>query len=110
MNNVSPGNISTANLTDWDKVKSLTDEEIIHDADSPKTFETDWEQAFISRSATQLHAQTTQRKRGANKLPTKEQVAIRFDVEVLAYFRATGKGWQTRMNEALKEWVKTHAV
>lgn len=35
---------------------------------------------------------------------------IRLDREVLEAFRATGKGWQTRMNEALKEWLKEHAV
>ena len=35
---------------------------------------------------------------------------IRLDAEVLEAFRATGKGWQTRINEALKEWLKEHAV
>lgn len=44
--------------------------------------------------------------RGRNKSPTKEQVAIRFDPEVLAAFRASGRGWRTRMNAALKEWLK----
>lgn len=39
----------------------------------------------------------------------KEQVAIRFDKDVLEAFRSTGRGWQTRMNEALKEWLKEHA-
>ncbi|MBD9360132.1 BrnA antitoxin family protein [Methylomonas fluvii] len=34
---------------------------------------------------------------------------IRLDVEVLEAFRATGKGWQTRMNDALKEWLKDHS-
>jgi uncharacterized protein (DUF4415 family) len=29
---------------------------------------------------------------------------------VLEAFRSTGKGWQTRMNEALKEWLKEHAA
>jgi uncharacterized protein (DUF4415 family) len=110
MNNVSTGNTAITNLANWDKVKSLTDEEIIHDSDSPSTSEEDWTTAFVSHSAYQLHSETTKRKRGANKLPTKEQVAIRFDEEVLAYFRSTGKGWQTRMNEVLKEWVKQHAV
>jgi uncharacterized protein (DUF4415 family) len=98
------------NLTDWNKVKSLTDEEIAYDGDSPQTSEADWGQAFVSHSVTELHAETTKRKRGANKLPTKEQVAIRFDGEVLDYFRSTGKGWQTRMNDALKEWVREHAI
>lgn len=31
---------------------------------------------------------------------------IRLDAEVLEAFCATGKGWQTRMNAALKEWLK----
>ena len=30
--------------------------------------------------------------------------------EVLAYFKATGPGWQTRMNNALKEWIRLHAA
>jgi uncharacterized protein (DUF4415 family) len=38
----------------------------------------------------------------------KEQVAIRFDRDVIAAFKATGAGWQTRMNAALKDWLKTH--
>lgn len=39
----------------------------------------------------------------------KEQVAVRFDHDVLAAFRAAGPGWQTRMNAALREWLKTHS-
>ena len=40
---------------------------------------------------------------------TKAQVTLRLDVEVLAKFKATGDGWQTRINDALKSWVQTHA-
>jgi uncharacterized protein (DUF4415 family) len=39
-----------------------------------------------------------------------EQVAIRFDKDILEAFRSTGKGWQTRMNDALKEWLKEHEL
>jgi len=49
------------------------------------------------------------RTRGKNKKPTKEQVAIRFDRDVLDGFQAGGPGWQTRMNAALKEWLQEHA-
>ncbi len=35
----------------------------------------------------------------------KEQVALRIDKDVLAKFRATGPGWQTRINEALRRAV-----
>ncbi|WP_188064726.1 BrnA antitoxin family protein [Sphingobium sp. KCTC 72723] len=34
--------------------------------------------------------------------PGKEQVTLRLDVDVLAKFRATGAGWQTRVNDALR--------
>jgi uncharacterized protein (DUF4415 family) len=40
----------------------------------------------------------------------KEQVAIRFDRDVLAAFRATGSGWQTRMNMVLVDYIKTHSL
>ncbi len=40
---------------------------------------------------------------------TKEQVAIRLDRDVLSAFRASGTGWQTRMNAALRDWLKTHS-
>ena len=40
----------------------------------------------------------------------KEQVAIRIDREVLAAFRAGGAGWQTRLNDALIDWLRTHSA
>jgi len=33
-----------------------------------------------------------------------EQIALRVDAEVLARFRAQGRGWQTRMNKVLKAY------
>ena len=36
---------------------------------------------------------------------TKERITIRLSADVVEYFRSTGKGWQTRMDEALKEYV-----
>ncbi|MBQ31978.1 MAG: hypothetical protein CL923_05410 [Deltaproteobacteria bacterium] len=48
-------------------------------------------------------------KRGKRGRPPKVQpkvsTTVRFDAEVLEYFRATGKGWQTRMNEVLRGYV-----
>jgi uncharacterized protein (DUF4415 family) len=37
------------------------------------------------------------------KLAPKEAVNIRLDPDVLAYFRATGPGWQSRINAALRK-------
>ncbi|WPO97960.1 BrnA antitoxin family protein [Pseudomonas sp. HR96] len=38
----------------------------------------------------------------------RERITIRLEPDVLAQFRATGPGWQTRMNAALADWLKTH--
>ena len=37
----------------------------------------------------------------------KEAIKLRIDPDVLAHFRATGPGWQTRINEALRRAVQT---
>ncbi|MBP9714653.1 MAG: BrnA antitoxin family protein [Sterolibacterium sp.] len=39
---------------------------------------------------------------------TKQALTIRYDADVVEAFKTTGKGWQTRMNAALKDWLKTH--
>jgi uncharacterized protein (DUF4415 family) len=39
---------------------------------------------------------------------TKERITIRLSPDVVEAFRATGKGWQTRMDAALKDWLKDH--
>ncbi len=47
--------------------------------------------------------------RGLQKAPTKQATTIRLSPEVMAAFKATGKGWQTRIDAALKDWLKTHS-
>ena len=54
--------------------------------------------------------QRKQGERGPQVAPTKQLVSIRYSPEVLQYFKATGDGWQTRMNEALLEWVNKHSA
>ena len=43
------------------------------------------------------------RGRGPQKSPTKVLTTIRLDADVLAFFRAQGRGYQTRINEALRD-------
>jgi uncharacterized protein (DUF4415 family) len=46
------------------------------------------------------------RTRGRPPLETpKVATAIRFDADVLVGLRATGKGWQTRVNDAMRQWL-----
>jgi uncharacterized protein (DUF4415 family) len=47
--------------------------------------------------------------RGPQRAPTKQSTTIRLSPEVMAAFKATGAGWQTRIDEALKDWLRTHS-
>lgn len=47
-------------------------------------------------------------ERGRQQTPTKILVTLRYSPEVVNFFKRTGKGWQTRMDNALKEWIKKH--
>lgn len=38
----------------------------------------------------------------------KERITIRLSPEVVESFRSTGRGWQTRVDAALKEWLAQH--
>jgi uncharacterized protein (DUF4415 family) len=42
--------------------------------------------------------------------PLKVPTTIRFDPDVLAALRASGKGWQTRVNDAMREWIRSHSA
>jgi uncharacterized protein (DUF4415 family) len=54
------------------------------------------------------HPDMPPRVRGPQKAPRKTPVSLRLDESVLSAFRATGHGWQSRVNEALLEWLKQH--
>lgn len=44
------------------------------------------------------------------KSENKQQLlAVRYNADVVAAFKASGKGWQTRMNDALRDWLKTNS-
>lgn len=47
--------------------------------------------------------------RGLQKTPSKVSTTIRLSPEVVQAFRATGDGWQARIDAALKDWLRTHS-
>jgi uncharacterized protein (DUF4415 family) len=60
-------------------------------------------------SALPLDLQNTHkaiRRRGPQKDPTKVPTTIRFDSDVLTALKASGRGWQTRDNDAMREVLK----
>lgn len=63
------------------------------------------------RSARQALPPSLRRKvgvRGPQRSATKERITIRLSQNVVRSFRATGDGWQTRVDAALRDWLKKH--
>lgn len=50
------------------------------------------------------------RPAGSVKACPKQPTTIRFDADVLAALKATGRGWQTRVNDAMRDWVKARGA
>jgi uncharacterized protein (DUF4415 family) len=71
-----------------------------------------WTVADTARATpiTGLPSTLRNKLRGAQKAPLKQSTTIRFDPDVLAALKASGKGWQTRVNEAMREWAKQHGL
>lgn len=57
----------------------------------------------------QISARKRGRPEGSRKANPKVATTIRLSPEVMAAFKATGSGWQTRIDAALKEWLQTHS-
>ena len=38
----------------------------------------------------------------------KEHVNVRLDADILLAFKSEGRGWQTRLNAALRDWLRLH--
>jgi len=63
----------------------------------------------LTREEMQVGIDAYRKQRGRPAGSDKESTTIRIDRDVLAAFRAGGPGWQTRMNAALRDWLKTHS-
>ena len=74
------------------------------DPDEAPHLDRDWFQRAEIRDGGRLIRPARAVGRPKKNAP-KVAVSIRLDPEVLAYFRATGRGWQSRINEALRKAV-----
>ena len=98
--------------TDLDKLRALADADLAIDADTPydpndpAAVEAFWNNAVVTPGGgVEATLAALRRARGASQTPRKLQLTVRYSPEVVAYFKATGKGWQGRMDAALKEWI-----
>lgn len=77
--------------TDWDRLRSLTDEEVeravAEDAETDAS-SFDWRRAVVVEPQ------------------PKKAVSIRLDQDVLEFFKAKGRGYQTRINAVLRAYMQ----
>ena len=61
-----------------------------------------WEGSVAHRGVAELRAKRGRPAKAEHE--RKEQIALRIDADVIAWYRALGAGWQTRMNAVLKAY------
>jgi uncharacterized protein (DUF4415 family) len=92
---MKPEEITSAITTAPERVH---DPESPYDPNDPAEVEAFWKDATVRRPG----------QRGPGKRAKKVLLSVRYSPEVVEYFKSTGEGWQTRMDEALKEWMASH--
>lgn len=81
---------SKVSKTAWKRVDALRDEEIDL-SDNPEVTPDMFAKAIV--------------RRGLVAAPSKEQVTLRLDVDVLKWFKSKGKGYQTQINALLRAYM-----
>ncbi len=85
---------SRKSRTDVKRLKSLKDAAIVIDNDAPA-----WTPEQFARAIV---------RKGLVTVPNKSLVSLRIDADVLAWFRARGRGYQSQMNALLRAYMKAH--
>jgi uncharacterized protein (DUF4415 family) len=76
--------------TDYARLDAMTEEELEASIDQDEEGEFDWSTAQVGIPG------------------PKQQLTVRFDRDVVAWFKAQGAGYQTRMNAVLRGYVDAH--
>ena len=84
---------SSESLTDWERLDAMQDEEI--------------DLSDVPEITPEMFAQAVVR-RGLKPARKKQQITIRIDDDVLAWFRAQGRGYQTKINALLRAYMEAH--
>ncbi len=79
--------MNNASKTDWKRLAEMEDKDI-DTSDIPKLSD-----AFF--------------KKAEVKVPPKQPVTLRLDADVLMWFKAQGRGYQTRINKLLRRYMES---
>jgi uncharacterized protein (DUF4415 family) len=87
----NPPTLSPEEQEAWEKLKTMPDEDIDFSDIPNQAGTTGWRRVSELVSA-----------------ENKEQITLRLDADVLAFFRSTGRRYQSRINAALREYMQAH--
>jgi len=103
----------TKSETDWERVLAFRESDAIpyEPEDGPyDPNDVEATRAFFAQADLIRKGKVVRRgKRGPQKAPTKKLISLRLSPEVVEHFKATGPGWQTRIDGALRESIKKRA-
>ena len=85
---------SRRSQTDIKRLKARKEAAIIRDKDAPE-----WDPEMFARGVV---------RRGLKPATRKSLLSLRIDADVLAWFRAQGHGYQSRMNALLRAYMEAH--
>lgn len=80
--------------TDLKKLRRMSDGDIVRDGDAPA-----WSPEMFARAVA---------RKGLKPVPKKALLSLRVDADVVAWFRAQGAGYQSRMNALLRAYMEAH--
>src|ERR1700727_1470002 len=75
-------------------------------SDNPELTKSDFARARPFSEVFPDLAASVRKGRGPNKSPTKKLVSLRLSPEVIEHFKSTGAGWQSRIDDTLRDAVK----
>ncbi len=85
---------SRKSANDLKRLAALKDSEVVIDNDAPA-----WTPEMFARAVV---------KRGLDSPTTKTLLSLRVDSDVVEWFRAQGRGYQSRMNALLRAYMDAH--
>ena len=88
-----PQRTSRVSETDWKRVDALRDEDL--------------DTEDIPDPTPEQFARAVARE-GLEPVRRKQQITLRLDADVLDWFRAQGRGYQTQINALLRAYVEAH--
>lgn len=90
---MSKSSTSKKSLTDWERLDAMQDEDI--------------DLSEVPELTPEMFANAVV-ERGLKPTPNKQQLTIRLDNDVLEWFRAQGRGYQTKINALLRAYMEAH--